>query len=238
MTGGLLGMMWGTNWIPFEWRTVQDYQYLIQMAEALYSGRKSEASRANRARNTNNTHQAVSVSPDNEWRASPIGALQLIESYPALNSQNGDVVISKWRTEHGQTIFTKEFPPPVINNQPSQQNEQTLITQKPAQLDKSTKSQTLIESKSPKSNPPSKVKQKSLSTQKQLRYFALTGKDITNLLNNPHFQPTLTGGEVLKIILALFDGTKTITTIAKEFDVEEALVNLLSHYVTSTPLIL
>ena len=35
ITGGLLGMLSGIDWIPTEWREVQDYNCLVQMTELL-----------------------------------------------------------------------------------------------------------------------------------------------------------------------------------------------------------
>jgi len=43
MTGGLLGMLCGMNWIPVEWQTVQDRDCLMQMAEFLLAADKREA---------------------------------------------------------------------------------------------------------------------------------------------------------------------------------------------------
>ena len=40
IAGGLLGTLSVTNWIPPEWRTVQGYDCLIQMAELLLSDNK------------------------------------------------------------------------------------------------------------------------------------------------------------------------------------------------------
>ena len=35
MVGGLLGAIYGTEWIRDEWKTIQDYQYIVQVAEQL-----------------------------------------------------------------------------------------------------------------------------------------------------------------------------------------------------------
>jgi ADP-ribosylglycohydrolase len=45
ITGGLLGMLNGTKWIPLEWRMVQDYDYLVQISEFLLSDDKKTATK-------------------------------------------------------------------------------------------------------------------------------------------------------------------------------------------------
>ena len=43
ISGGLLGMLNGTDWIPSEWLAVQDYDCLIHITELLLANNKKEA---------------------------------------------------------------------------------------------------------------------------------------------------------------------------------------------------
>ena len=115
ITGGLLGMLSGTNWIPAEWREVQDYNCLIQMTELLLADNKREATKK---------EVAEAKSQNNQWNATPIGKMRLIESKDALNGKNGIVVIKKWQTTLGQTLYTKNFQPREIPIQPQQSEKQ------------------------------------------------------------------------------------------------------------------
>lgn len=50
MTGGLLGMLCGTNWIPAEWQIVQDHDCLVRITELLLADNKREAAEVNTAK--------------------------------------------------------------------------------------------------------------------------------------------------------------------------------------------
>jgi len=69
--------------------------------------------------------------------------------------------------------------------------------------------------------------------QKQLRQFVLNGDSIKNLLDNPQFKNNITVGKVLKIIQALMEGNKATDVIAKQFEVEQAMVALIKACVNS-----
>lgn len=115
ITGGLLGMLNGTNWIPVEWREVQDYNCLIQMAELLLADNKWEATKK---------EVAEAKAQNNQWSVTPIGKMRLIESKNALNGKNGIVIIKKWQTTLGQTLYTKTFQPSEVSKQPQQFDKQ------------------------------------------------------------------------------------------------------------------
>lgn len=109
ITGGLLGMLNGMDWIPIEWRGVQDYSCLVQMTELLMAKDKKQATKK---------EVEKGEAQDNQWNATPIGKIRFIESCNVPNGKNGIVIINKWQTTLGQTIYTKVFQP---NNIPIQQ---------------------------------------------------------------------------------------------------------------------
>lgn len=101
ITGGLLGMLNGMNWIPMQWRNVQDYECLIRMAEVLLKEDKRKAAEeANEIK-----------AQDGQWVATPIGKMKFVEFKNVPNGQHGTVRIEKWYTMLGQTLYTKNFHP-------------------------------------------------------------------------------------------------------------------------------
>lgn len=102
MTGGLAGMLNGADWIPGEWKAVQDYDCLIQMTELLLAENKKEAAKA---------EVMEAKAQDTGWLATPIGKMHLVDSQSVLNGKNGVVIIKKWQTVLGQTLYTKNFQP-------------------------------------------------------------------------------------------------------------------------------
>ena len=108
ITGGLLGMLSGMDWIPTEWREVQDYNCLVQMTELLMADDKKEATKK---------EVAEVKAQNNQWNATPIGKMRLVGSSNVPNGKNGIVIINKWQTTLGQTIYTKTFQPKNISIQ-------------------------------------------------------------------------------------------------------------------------
>ena len=99
MTGALLGMIGGTNWIPSEWRSVQDYDCLVKMTELLMAEHKLESS----------MHLINKASKDGtNWYKTQVGILNLIESY-SIKSKKANVIIRKTKTAFGQTLYLKEY---------------------------------------------------------------------------------------------------------------------------------
>lgn len=120
ITGGLLGMLSGTEWIPMEWRKVQDYNCLIQITELLTADDKKEA--------TKKEVEEVKVQ-NGQWNVTPIGKMRFIESSSVPNGKNGIVKINKWQTALGQTIYTKDFQPRNTCTQSYQAEESVLTPQ-------------------------------------------------------------------------------------------------------------
>lgn len=129
ITGGLLGMLSGMDWIPIEWRAVQDYNCLVQMTELLMADDKKEATKK---------EVAAAKAQNNQWNDTPIGKIRFIESSNVLNGKNGIVIINKWKTALGQTIYTKTFQPKNISVQ-SHQSKKRVSTPQQVMLNESKK---------------------------------------------------------------------------------------------------
>ena len=99
ITGGLLGMLCGTNWIPVEWRTLQDYSCFLNVAEILLSGNMQEASK--RVSDVENNHK--------ELYSSPIGKFYTERTYEIPSGTSGKIVVTKVHTLLGQTMYFKDY---------------------------------------------------------------------------------------------------------------------------------
>lgn len=124
ITGGLLGMLNGMSWIPAEWRKVQDYNCLIQMAELLLERNRQEDIK---------TEVEKEKLQNNQWNVSPIGKMKLIESRSVLGGKNNIVMIKKWQTSFGQTLYTKSFRLRELPKQSQQIEKQAISHQQPSQ---------------------------------------------------------------------------------------------------------
>lgn len=102
ITGGLVGMINGTSWIPLDWRLVQDYNCLVNIVDLLFTKYKKEPNKDNKM---------LSTLEKLEWKSTPIGKMRLLDVQKVPNGNNGMVVIKKWESLLGQTIFMKEFIP-------------------------------------------------------------------------------------------------------------------------------
>lgn len=210
ITGGLLGMLSGTNWIPSEWKVVQDYNCLIQMTELLLADNKKEATKE---------EVAEAKTKNSQWRTTPIGKMRFVDSKNVLNGKHGIVIINKWQTILGQTLYTKTFRPNEIQSQPINY------------VDMAPKAQAKHGSKPEVFPLVNQNQQQNVSIQQQSRQFVLTSMAIDDLLNNPNFKTNITVGKVLKIIRSLMDGKKTSAAIAKQFNVELVVVEQIDKYV-------
>lgn len=61
-----------------------------------------------------------SKTQNNQWNATPIDKMRFIKSSSVPNGKNGIVIIDKWQTTLGQTIYTKTFHPQNISIQSHQ----------------------------------------------------------------------------------------------------------------------
>ncbi|ADU75051.1 ADP-ribosylglycohydrolase [Acetivibrio thermocellus AD2] len=124
ITGGLLGMLCGTEWIPFEWRLVQDYDCLVNITQILLADNMIETSR--HISNKNKVQH-------NDWKDSPIGKMRILTRTVVPAGKSRSVIIDKFETTLGQTLYIKEFKDNRIidSSQKEQENKtQTIINKK------------------------------------------------------------------------------------------------------------
>ncbi len=219
MTGGLLGMLCGTNWIPTEWKIVQDFECLVQMAELLLSDNKKAATKME-------VMEAKSQSSD--WLDTAIGKMRLIDTKQTPNGKFGFVIIKKWLTVLGQTIYTKEFRP--IDNHPSQRTQedrQMRFDMLPHPVTSETKPQQTTLQQLASTEPT----QKPIETKTRERQFLLNASIIKTLLDKQEFRGKVTVGKVFKVIQTLIENDESVTEVAKRFDLDEGMVNLLKMYI-------
>ena len=99
ITGGLLGMLCGITWIPFEWRAVQDYTCICNIAECLLSDNKKETAKEI-------TEMFVDIQ---NYQDTPIGKMQQLDEKTVPSGKSGRVIISRWKTLYGQTVYFKKL---------------------------------------------------------------------------------------------------------------------------------
>ena len=100
MTGGLLGMLSGTAWIPVEWKLIQDYNCLVNITEILLANNMIEVSK-----NITNQNKVQ----HNNWEVSPIGKIRVLSTKVVPSGKSGRVTIKKYETALGQTLYIKSF---------------------------------------------------------------------------------------------------------------------------------
>ncbi|MHB8066200.1 MAG: ADP-ribosylglycohydrolase family protein, partial [Ruminiclostridium sp.] len=226
ITGGLLGMLSGTNWIPTEWKAVQDYDCLIQMTELLLADNKKEATKE---------EVAEAKAQDNRWRTTPIGKMRLVDSKSVPNGKYGIVIIEKWQTMLGQTLYTKDFKPNDTRQQSSQPGVEMKKPHQPTLYDLADQSKLKAEQQAA-AQAKTKISaqepvQGMLAPQNAKRQFVLDSNAVAALLSNPQFKNNITVGKVMKIIQALLDGDKASDILAKQFEVEKAMIDLIKGFV-------
>lgn len=100
MTGGILGMIHGVDWIPLEWRNVQDYNCICDIAEILCSQNVKETSKKITSIRANELGKLIE---------SPIGKLKKIYSKTVFSGKNGKITITKMKSLLGQTLYCKRY---------------------------------------------------------------------------------------------------------------------------------
>ena len=96
MTGGLLGTICGMEWIPIEWKFVQDYDCLVRMANFLLKESKAQDTNGNKLEQPQREHTSI-------------GNCKRITTYELPSGKTGTVRISKYMTALGQTFYVKKF---------------------------------------------------------------------------------------------------------------------------------
>lgn len=93
MTGAILGMIQGYEWIPCEWKTVQDYEYISKLSSKLL-------------RHIDETE--VYEMQHNDVQT-PIGILSPIAKPKICYGSNFKVTVQKYKAVWGQTLYIKNF---------------------------------------------------------------------------------------------------------------------------------
>ncbi len=207
MTGGLVGMLNGTDWIPIEWATVQDYICLEKIAELL--SEKAEKSVIKKA-------YSITLH-DDMWTSTPIGKMKQVGIINCPNGKNGIVRVTKWQTALGQTIYTKSFQPfSVDNNVPLGQQTKKQVTdaantQRLDYREKSRNSERAINI-GVQTNNGSIIK--------------LSLEDILEITSSPNYNANLTIGKILGISKCLLEGETNSATVAKRNRTKKEYVDL------------
>lgn len=100
ITGGLIGMLCGTAWIPADWKRVQDYDGILQITELLLVSNKKEASRG-----------IVSEVKKQScaWENTPIGWVRKLSTEEYEAGKDRIISVSKYQSALGQTIYIKGY---------------------------------------------------------------------------------------------------------------------------------
>lgn len=220
MTGGLLGMLLGTSWIPMEWQTVQDYDCLIRMTELLLANNKKKLSGEN----------SIKVGEqETPWMLTPIGKMRLVDSKHVPSGRNGNVIIKKWRTMLGQVLYTKTLQRMDFSLSDRQSdclvkpNQQTIQEVHPKQMHIEETLFVLQQT--------TKGKSRSAIKQKRQQRFSLSLAAIADLLEHPKFTTNFSLRKALVVIDCLMEGQLTQVEIAKRFKVQESVVEQLKNYI-------
>jgi ADP-ribosylglycohydrolase len=202
ITGGLLGMLCGTNWIHTEWKMVQDYDYIIRLTELLLSDNSKDVTKI----------ESMMKEQANDWKNSQIGLIHQISAETIQSGRNDTIIITKWQSVLGQTIYIKEHKQ---KEHKLHQSEKQM--QLPLQLPTDdTKQQTIV--------------QKQVIAQKLQRQFILRTGEVVALLDNPLLR-RITLRKVLLIVNSLLVNNETSASIAKQHSVEQTVVDFIKTYI-------
>lgn len=224
ITGGLLGMLCGTSWIPPEWKLVQDYDCLIRVTDLLLADNSKQAAK--------DDISEVKAQESN-WINTAIGRMRKIGTMTIQSGKYAIVTITKWQSILGQTFYMKDMQK--LDSQPHRSEEQVQKAQQSTLYDLAARSQSQSKTEQQSLNQVKSVvpAQRITDMHKTQRQFVLDRNSIAALLGNAQFKNNITVGKVLKIIQALIEGKSTIESIAKKFEVELAMVELIKSHVTS-----
>lgn len=102
MTGALLGMLYGEEIIPLEWCVVQDYAYLKKLPQYLL-----------------NPSLYWEEEERKEYKYINLSIGKAKESFSEVNRKNNtkEIIIKKYETIHGQTIYIKQLKKIKMENQ-------------------------------------------------------------------------------------------------------------------------
>ena len=212
ITGGLLGMLCGTSWIPIEWKMVQDYDCLVRLTNLLLADNSKEAAK----------FDALELKiQENDWINTAIGYMRKTGMEVVNNGKYSIVTISKWQSVLGQTIYTKEMK--LLNDELRQQENQMNL---PQQI-------TLYNFDKPSQTEDRLIDKATDSRQATQKIFVLRLDEAVRLMDNPLLQ-RITFKKVLKILDAMFINSATNTEVAKRFNVDVELVNIIKKFLSSS----
>lgn len=200
ITGGLLGMLCGTEWIPIDWKGVQDYEGLLQITELLLASNRKEVSKS-----------VVSEAKRNAdaWENTPIGWVRKLSSTEYEAGKDRLISISKYQSALGQTFYTKNY---------------RLIDQTAeVQMSLYAKSDIL-------SGPKEIFENRYVSNSSEgCNEFIVNSSNIATLLEIPELKQK-TFGKVLQLIQAILLGNESAAAISKKFRIDVGVVNILKKH--------
>ena len=213
-----------TSWIPPEWKLVQDYDCLIRVTDLLLADNSKQAAK--------DDISEVKAQESN-WINTAIGRMRKIGTMTIQSGKYAIVTITKWQSILGQTFYMKDMQK--LDSQPHRSEEQVQKAQQSTLYDLAARSQSQSKTEQQSLNQVKSVvpAQRITDMHKTQRQFVLDRNSIAALLGNAQFKNNITVGKVLKIIQALIEGKSTIESIAKKFEVELAMVELIKSHVTS-----
>lgn len=91
MTGGLIGAFCGIDWIPLEWKSIQDYSYICSVANDLCEDKHA---------NTEKKREITDFLADDIKQIREVDSVNIESKYSILK-------ITEYRTAFGQTIYIK-----------------------------------------------------------------------------------------------------------------------------------
>lgn len=212
ITGGLLGMLCGTDWIPLEWRSVQDYECLNLITDMLVSDNSKQVKKWEL--------EDASESSSN-WLHTAIGRCRRLEATEVQGGEYAIVTIQKWESALGQTFYTKEMRKTAIS-----QNDYKLSNAFPlaySSLDKSMIREKKVLDTIEKGASVESIKNTHITGSN----FVLDLATVISLLNNLNFKQNITIGKVLKIIRYLMENETSTAYVAKKFEVSQKFVEII-----------
>lgn len=222
ITGGLLGMLCGTNWIPTEWKVVQDYECLVRITDLLLTDNRKQVAKAD-------VDAVEAKTQESDWVNTIIGRIRKVGTTTVQSGKYAIVTITKWQSALGQSFYMKDMRK--LDDEPRRTEGQMQIPQQSTFYDVASQVQPKAKSQPLAQAHATEPVNTSVAPQRIQRRFVLDETSIADLLGNPQFKTNITIGKVLKIARALIDGNKASAAIAKQYEVEQALVDLLKIHV-------
>lgn len=172
---------------------------LFKWQSCFYRTTKNEATRE---------EVAEANTQDNQWRVTPISKMKYVDSKSASNGKHGIVIIEKWKTMLGQTLYIKSFHPNVSQPQLRQHSDQIQLYQQPSLFDMASQLQAKSVVNLDVRPQAIELEQQSVLVQKTSRQFVLASGAIVDLPSSPKFKTNITVGKLLKIINCLMADKK------------------------------